>query len=40
VFFTVAADHGFGAATVTAELIEAVLALAAGALAWRLPSGR
>jgi 2-methylisocitrate lyase-like PEP mutase family enzyme len=37
VFFTVAADHGFGAATVTAELIEA--ALAAGALAWWLPNG-
>jgi EmrB/QacA subfamily drug resistance transporter len=37
-FFTVADSHGFGTATVTAELSEAALAVVTAALAWTLPS--
>jgi hypothetical protein len=39
-FFTVADSHGFGTATVTAELTEAALAVVTAALAWTLPSAR
>lgn len=38
--FGVADSHGFGTATVTAELTEAALAVVTAALAWTLPSAR
>lgn len=38
-FFTLAADHGFGAAFSTAELVEAAAALITAAVAATLPSG-
>ncbi|HEY7484067.1 MAG TPA: MFS transporter [Streptosporangiaceae bacterium] len=39
-FFTLAADHGYGAATVTVEVAQAALALAAAAVACALPHPR
>jgi EmrB/QacA subfamily drug resistance transporter len=36
-FFGIAGSHGYGHATIAAELTEAALALAAAALAWTLP---